>query len=59
MLLIALQILDYTILQEGGRPIPLEDEMSVHLTVDQARTLHANAPRGNPLPTIPGGAMPL
>ena len=52
------KVLDYSILQEGERPIPLDDEKSVHHTVDQARILQAQRPSGNPLPTILGVAIP-
>ena len=47
------QILDYSILQEGEPPIPLDDEKSIHLTVNQARTLQAQRSQWKPAPDHP------
>ena len=42
------KVIDYSILREGERPIPLDDEKSVHHTVDQARTMQAQRPQWKP-----------
>ena len=52
------KVLDYSILQEGARPIPLDDEKSVHLTVDQARILQAQHPQWKPAPDHPWRRYP-
>ena len=45
--------LDYRILAEGQAPIPLDDEKSLHRTVDTARVLQRQRPKYKPSPDHP------
>lgn len=45
--------LDYRILAEGGSDIPLDDEKSIHGTVEQAKQLQARRPVFRPKPDHP------
>ncbi len=45
--------LDYRILAEGQAPIPLDDEKSLHRTVDTARVLQRKRPKYKPSPDHP------
>ena len=45
--------LDYRILAEGQAPIPLDDEKSLHRTVETARVLQRKRPKYKPSPDHP------
>ena len=45
--------LDYRILAEGQAPVPLDDEKSLHRTVDSARALQRKPPKYKPSPDHP------
>ncbi len=45
--------LDYRILAQGQTPIPLDDEKSLHRTVDTARALQRKRPKYKPSPDHP------
>ena len=47
------QALPYRILNEGEPPIPLDDEKSVHATVEQAKTIQLNRQSHKPAPDHP------
>lgn len=47
------QVLDYTLLQEGEAPIPMDDEKSPHPTVEQAKLRQAQQPPWKPAPDHP------
>ena len=44
------QVLPYQLLAEGAPPIPLDDEKSVHHTVEQAKVRQTANPRHKPAP---------
>ena len=45
--------LPYRVFSEGGPPIPLDDEKSVHATVDEAKALQLNRRNHKPAPDHP------
>ena len=45
--------LAYRVLSEGEPPIPLDDEKSLHATVDQAKTVQLNRHAHKPAPDHP------
>ena len=47
------QTLDYRILAQGQTPVPLDDEKSLHRTVDTARALQRKRPKYKPSPDHP------
>ena len=47
------QTLDYRVLTEGWTPVPLDDEKSLHRTVDSARALQRKRPKYKPSPDHP------
>ena len=47
------QALSHRILAEGEPPIPLDDEKSIHASVDRARALQLNRPAHKPAPDHP------
>jgi hypothetical protein len=51
------QVMAYQILAEGQPPIPLDDEKSLHHTVDQAKAKQADKPAWKPAPDHPWKRM--
>ena len=50
---LAIQGLPYRILGEGEPPIPLDDEKSLHATVEQTKTIQLNRQAHKPAPDYP------
>jgi len=53
------QVLDCRILTSGAPPVPLDDEKSVHHTVDQAKTKQQLKPQWKPPPDHPWRRSPI